>query len=294
MNWKNARGPATSAAPCGSARTPRRSSAAAGCRRSMAAPPRSASATATATRSTPPTRTGSSSTACAFRGCRPTACCRRSSNTRIIRGSSAFSSTPNSNRARSSRTRCSPRSSRRRWCNRGWCNFCAQGSETRAEQGRWNVSDVPQTRPFVLPWKDSDDEVVVNVAIGSLRESMLAWLKTERGVHVETLLASIGALAGFAGQTAAFRRVETRDFPGADPRMATAAMAEHLRTANLMVVANTKSGESFYFGDLINGYVVPQPTNEYSLWNFVAAAAIEAGLDPAELPDCREMFQFIA
>jgi hypothetical protein len=45
------------------------------------------------------------------------------------------------------------------------------------------VSDVPQTRPFVLPWKDSDDEVVVNVAIGSLRESLLAWLKTERGVR---------------------------------------------------------------------------------------------------------------
>jgi hypothetical protein len=156
------------------------------------------------------------------------------------------------------------------------------------------VTDVPQTRPFVLPWKDSEDEAVVNIAIGSLRESMLAWLKSERGVHVETLLTSIGALAGFAGQTAAFRRVETRDFPGVDPKMASAALAEHLRNANLMVVANTKSGESFYFGDLINGYIVPQATNDYSLWNFVAAAAIEAGLDPAGLPDCREMFQFTA
>ena len=85
----------------------------------------------------------------------------------------------------------------------------------------------------------------------------------------------VGALAGFAAQTAAFRRVETRDFPGADPRMATAAMAEHLRNANLMVVANTKSGEAFHFGDLINGYIVPQPTNAYALWNFIAAAAIE-------------------
>jgi hypothetical protein len=76
--------------------------------------------------------------------------------------------------------------------------------------------------------------------------------------------------------------------------MATAAMAEHLRKANLMVVANTKSGESFYFGDLINGYIVPQPTNDYALWNFVAAAAIEAGLAAAELPDYRIMFQFAA
>jgi hypothetical protein len=159
------------------------------------------------------------------------------------------------------------------------------------------VSEVPQTRPFVLPWKDSDDEVVVNIAIGSLRESVLAWLKTERGVHTETLLCSIGALAGFAGQTAAFRRVETRDVPlppDADPKMPAAALAEYLRSANLMVVANTKSGEAFYFGDLINGYIVPQATNGYSLWNFVAAAAIEAGLKPTELPDYREMFQFAA
>ncbi|HEY3680885.1 MAG TPA: hypothetical protein VGL45_19385 [Bradyrhizobium sp.] len=58
------------------------------------------------------------------------------------------------------------------------------------------MSNVQQIRAFVLPWKDSDDEVVVNVAIGSLRESLLAWLKTERGVHIETLLCSIGALAG--------------------------------------------------------------------------------------------------
>ena len=159
------------------------------------------------------------------------------------------------------------------------------------------MTDVPQTRPFVFPWKDSDDEIAVNVAIGSLRESLLSWLKTDRGVHSETLLCSIGALAGFAAQTAAFHRVEKRDIPftaGNDPKMPTAAFAEYLRTANLMVVANTKSGEAYYFGDLINGYVVPQPTNDYALWNFVAAAAIEAGLKPAELPDYRDMFRFAA
>ena len=157
------------------------------------------------------------------------------------------------------------------------------------------MTDVPQTRPFAFPWKGTDDEAPVNLAIGSLGNSLLAWLKTERGgVHMETLLCSIGALAGFAAQTAAFHRVEKRDFPGADPQMATSAMAEHLRKANLMVVANTKSGESFYFGDLINGYIVPQPTNDYALWNFAAAAAIEAGLAAAELPDYRIMFQFAA
>ncbi len=152
----------------------------------------------------------------------------------------------------------------------------------------------PQTRPFVLPWKDTDDDIAVNLAIGGLRDSILSWLKTERGVHVETLLSTVGALAGFAGQTEAFARVARREVPGVDAGMSAAALAEHLRTANLMVMANTKSGEAFYFGDLINGYLVPQATNDYSLWNFAAAAAIEAGVKPAELPDCREIFRFVA
>ena len=57
--------------------------------------PKSPSATATATRSIPPTRIASRSTACAFPACRPTACCRRSSNTTTIPGSSACNSIPN-------------------------------------------------------------------------------------------------------------------------------------------------------------------------------------------------------
>ena len=51
-------------------------------------------ATATATRSIPAIRGGWSSAACASPACRRTACCRRSSNTRTIPGSSASSSTP--------------------------------------------------------------------------------------------------------------------------------------------------------------------------------------------------------
>jgi hypothetical protein len=154
------------------------------------------------------------------------------------------------------------------------------------------VTEAGQTRPFAFPWKDTDDEVVVNLAIGSLRDSLQMWLKTERGIHVETLLASIGALAGFAAQTTAFARIAKRDIPlltGA--ALSAAELSEHLRKHNLLVVANAKSGETFYFGDLINGYLVPQVTNGYSLWNFAAAAAIEAGVKPAELPDCNAMFR---
>ena len=70
-----------------------------------------------------------------------------------------------------------------------------------------------QTRSVVLPWQDTDDEIITNMAIGRLRDSLLMWLKTGRGVHAETLLVAIGALAGFAAQHAVFVRVENRDIP---------------------------------------------------------------------------------
>ena len=100
---------------------------------------------------------------------------------------------------------------------------------------------------------------------------------------------------GFAAQTTAFARIAKRDIPLlTSAALSPAELSEHLRKHNLLVVANTKSGETFYFGDLINGYLVPQVTNDYSLWNFAAAAAIEAGVKPAELPDCNAMFRHAA
>jgi hypothetical protein len=151
-----------------------------------------------------------------------------------------------------------------------------------------------QTAAIKLPWQGTADEVAANIATGSLRESLLVWLKTERGVHAETLLASIGALAGFAAQTAALARVAKQDIPlppGAAAPLSPDALGEHLRKSGLLVGASTKSGETFYFGDLINGYLVQQAVGEYPLWGFVAAAAIEGGAKAAELPDCSAMFR---
>jgi hypothetical protein len=50
-----------------------------------------------------------------------------------------------------------------------------------------------------------------------------------------------------------------------------------------------------YFGDLINGYLVPQTTTvDYSLFSIVADAAINAGVKPEELPDYKKMFAQVA
>ena len=149
------------------------------------------------------------------------------------------------------------------------------------------------------PWTGTDNEIVVNLAIGSLRDLLMKWLTTERGVHAETLLVSIGAIAGFADELAALERMNKRDVPlppGFDKTVSREVFNTYLRESGLIMIACTKdTGQEFYFGDLINGYLVQQSTTVgHSLFAILAAAAIEAGARPADLPDMPAMFKRVA
>lgn len=136
----------------------------------------------------------------------------------------------------------------------------------------------PQRRVNVrLPWMP-DGEIEANIAIGSLRDSLLSWLTTERGVHVETLMTAVGALAGFAVQNAVWDQLHKAGKP---------------LPKDSFGVATTASGERFYFGDLLNGYLIPEGARDWPVWGFVAAAAVEAGLREADLPDYADMFRYV-
>src|ERR1044072_6114715 len=80
-------------------------------------------------------------------------------------------------------------------------------------------AQVQKTQAIRYPWAGTDDEIIVNLAIGNLRDSMIKMLTSERGVHAETLLVSIGAVAGFAAQVAVDERIKNRDIPGATKDM---------------------------------------------------------------------------
>jgi hypothetical protein len=154
-----------------------------------------------------------------------------------------------------------------------------------------HAASATPTQTVRYPWAGTADEIVVNLAIGSLRDSMLKWLTTERGVHAETLLVSIGAIAGFAAQHAVLERIKTRDIPGADTSMPEPAYKTWLGERGLILRATAKSGETYYFGDLINGYLVTQTTTvNHPLFGILGGAALEAGVKPAELPDVIPMF----
>ena len=158
-----------------------------------------------------------------------------------------------------------------------------------------HAANAARTEAVQYPWQGTDDEIVVNLAIGSLHHAMLNWLTTERGIHAETLLVSIGAIAGFAAQSAALERIRMRDIDGVDKTMEADAFSRLLQQRGLAVVVTAKSGETYYFGDLINGYLVQQNTTvHHSLFAILAGGAIAAGVKPEELPDVRPMFAHAA
>lgn len=127
----------------------------------------------------------------------------------------------------------------------------------------------------LYPWSP-DGDLAANFAIYNLRENLLAWVNHEGRIHCETLMSVIGSLAGFSALNAVLEEYvkKSKTIP-----------------ENGLVHVDTSSGEKFYFGDLLNAYIVPQPGGtQHTLWAYVAGALIGAGVDPQDLPDVNEMF----
>lgn len=107
------------------------------------------------------------------------------------------------------------------------------------------------------------------------------WLSREfrhvRDVPCETTLTVIGALAGFAAQQGIW---EAEVKPG---RMAI---------QQAFVVIETRSGETFFFGDHINAILASPDPTQLSVWKIVGGAA--RALGAADLPDITPIFKHSA
>lgn len=133
----------------------------------------------------------------------------------------------------------------------------------------------------------------VPVAIGDLSNELLAWLKGElrrgRETQNEAVLCALGALAGYAAQQAIR---ESLVKPG------------KLTLDQAFVVIETRSGEVFFFGDLLNEIIFPQaggqPSGQggarnqghASIWTIVSDAGYQAGA--INLPDAVDMIKHCA
>jgi hypothetical protein len=102
----------------------------------------------------------------------------------------------------------------------------------------------------------SPRDSLIGAKIGGrkLAERLIAALKNDRGVHVESLLCAAGALAGYSCQAAvrAVNRAQGQD------EIAT------------LTIARTADGQSFFLGDQLNKYVAE---GSLSIWSIAAGGA---------------------
>lgn len=102
---------------------------------------------------------------------------------------------------------------------------------------------------------------------------LYAGMKNDKGVHVESMLCVLGALAGYACQA------EVRAI----------GVAKNLPDDAVFQIVTAADGTRYYAGELLNQ---PLLNAEPSLWGMVGAAARTAGA--TALPDPHELFRHVA
>ncbi|MEM8744866.1 MAG: hypothetical protein AAGF14_09555 [Pseudomonadota bacterium] len=106
-------------------------------------------------------------------------------------------------------------------------------------------------------------------------------------------MTAVGALAGFSAQYAIWKEVvEAGKMPlhgGED------------QNAGAFVVMKTNNGETYYFGNLLNSYIVPQSKDiaplgpgHFTLWGFLASAVQATGGEPTSGDAINSIFQHAA
>jgi hypothetical protein len=129
------------------------------------------------------------------------------------------------------------------------------------------------------PWLGTPDGVVANIALADLINNLPLKLTVDGQLHAETLLAAIGAIAGYTAQRA----------------LLSAMPAEAVSPANGFQVVQTTSGDQFLFGEPLDRTLLPlSPADPDKLWVCAASGAISAGLDPNSLPPIAPMFAHVA
>jgi hypothetical protein len=128
------------------------------------------------------------------------------------------------------------------------------------------------------PWQPDSTKTALR-AIGDLGVGLMRDLKTQRGIHTETLMTVVGALAGFAAQNAALTSI-TAGIPSIKPRS--------------LAIAQPKAGGIFLFGDAINAFLFPESGSVLPLAALIGGAALSAGAKQEELPNLGEIAAHIA
>jgi hypothetical protein len=107
---------------------------------------------------------------------------------------------------------------------------------------------------------------------------MAKQIRQAGGIHAETILTEIGALAGFAAQIAIRKGI-------IEP--------QQLDSNDVLVEVVTRNGEKYYFSDLLNWIVFENLTQApYSIWAYVSDVVPQG--ERALLPDMSDIVSHAA
>lgn len=103
---------------------------------------------------------------------------------------------------------------------------------------------------------------------------LFAAMSGENGIHLESLLSALGALAGYACQ------ISVRE---------ALVVQQGRAEKDVFIVVNSKhGGQTYYFGDLLNK---PLAESRYSVWSLASGASQKNGL--AHLIDLHDIFKHV-
>lgn len=119
------------------------------------------------------------------------------------------------------------------------------------------------------------EDVLINAKVGAthILPKIIQVMKSERGLHLESLLSALGALAGYACQAGI--REEFVNQKGHNENQ-------------VFTVVGCADGRQYFFGDMVNN---PLAQNQYSVWGLAAGAAQHLGTK--ELIDIMEIFKHV-
>ncbi|HEY4029044.1 MAG TPA: hypothetical protein VGM25_01765 [Caulobacteraceae bacterium] len=140
-------------------------------------------------------------------------------------------------------------------------------------------NSAPKT-PYVHPWKGAPDGVAADLALADLVNNLPRKLTVDGRTHAETLLAASGAIAGYTAQRSLMFRMTAEEI--VDP------------SSGIQILQSTAGGLFFFGEPLDQALVALSPVDHHKLWPLAGSAAIEAGLDPNDLPPLTPMFDHVA
>jgi hypothetical protein len=149
--------------------------------------------------------------------------------------------------------------------------------------------ELQQSFDLLAARDDASERHAVPVARGDLSKDLLDWLQGElrrgRDIQHEAVLCALGALAGYAAQQAIREAL---------------VKTGKLAIDQAFVVIETRSGDVFFFGDLLNAVIVSKDGGRNgmresahpSIWKIVAEGGYEAGA--LNLPDVDDIIKHCA